>query len=228
MSDKNPTPVRTIADDLQVTPAPPTRTEYEWQDAGHAHNHQFLQPVLEQILGWGQGQALIDLGCGNGSLTVPFAERGYEIVGVDVAGSGIRAAQAAHPKLDFRAHDLAQPLPVDLRKRFDVALSAEVVEHLYLPRDLFARGDEALIPGGRLIVTTPYHGYLKNLALAVTGKFDSHWSPGWDYGHIKFFSRETLSQLGSECGYSMVEFHRIGRIPPLAMSMIAVFRKTGR
>jgi 2-polyprenyl-6-hydroxyphenyl methylase/3-demethylubiquinone-9 3-methyltransferase len=36
-------------------------------------------------------------------------------------------------------------------------------------------------------VTTPYHGYVKNLALAVTGQLDRHWQPWRDGGHIKFF-----------------------------------------
>jgi hypothetical protein len=38
-----------------------------------------------------------------------------------------------------------------------------------------------------LIITTPYHGYLKNIALSVSVKFDHHVNPLWDGGHIKFF-----------------------------------------
>ena len=79
---------------------------------------------------------------------------------------------------------------------FDTVLSAEVVEHLFLPRELFARAREALGDGGRLVVTTPYHGYAKNLALAVFGQFDQHWVPLSDYGHIKFFSKATLGGAG--------------------------------
>jgi 2-polyprenyl-6-hydroxyphenyl methylase/3-demethylubiquinone-9 3-methyltransferase len=211
----------------QVAPPqePSVRTEYEWTSGAHAHNHQFLLPTLEQILGTGKGEALIDLGCGNGSLTAVIARHGYEVVGLDVAGSGVQQAQLAYPNLDFRAHDVTRPLPQDLRQRFQIALSAEVIEHLFLPRDLFARADEALTADGRLIVTTPYHGYLKNLALAVTNKFDSHWAPGWDYGHIKFFSRATLLKLAADSGYSLERFYHVGRTPLLAMSMIGVFKK---
>jgi 2-polyprenyl-3-methyl-5-hydroxy-6-metoxy-1,4-benzoquinol methylase len=204
------------------------RSEYEWTNPGSAHNHQFLRPTLEKILSPGQGRQMIDLGCGNGSLTAPFATQGYQIVGLDAAGTGIREAKSAHPELDFRSHDMTNPLPDDLRARFDVALSAEVIEHLFLPRTLFHRADEALKTNGRLIVTTPYHGYLKNLAIALTNRYDEHWRPGWDYGHIKFFSRNTLIRLASESGYEVTAFHRVGRIPALAMSMIAVFKKNSR
>lgn len=201
------------------------RTEYEWTSGGHAHNHQFLMPDLDKILGDGCGLSLIDLGCGNGSLTAVYADHGYRTVGVDVAGTGIQHAQKTRPDLDFRAHDVGLALPNDLRRRFDVALSIEVIEHLYLPRELFRRADEALAPHGRLVISTPYHGYVKNLALAATNKFDHHWRPGWDYGHVKFFSKKSLQAIALECGYKMESFHRVGRIPPLAMSMIGVFRK---
>lgn len=201
------------------------RSEYEWDGAGHAHNHRVLLPALERVLGRADERRLVDLGCGNGALTATLAKRGFRTVGVDMAASGIGHAQSAHAELEFAEHDLSQPLPASLRNGFDVALAAEVIEHLFLPRALFHRAHEALQPGGTLIVTTPYHGWLKNLALAATNKFDHHWSPGWDYGHIKFFSRATLTAMSDECGFHVESFHRVGRIPPLAMSMILVLRR---
>jgi len=99
-------------------------------------------------------------------------------------------------------------------------VAVEVVEHLLLPRQLLERAREALRPGGIFIATTPYHGFLKNLALALTNKFDHHWHPLRDYGHVKFFSRETLSQLFGEQGLKVQRFARVGRVPALAKSMI--------
>jgi 2-polyprenyl-3-methyl-5-hydroxy-6-metoxy-1,4-benzoquinol methylase len=55
---------------------------------------------------------------------------------------------------------------------FDHVISTETVEHLYDPQ-AFARGCFAATrPGGRFICSTPYHGYLKTLALALAGKWD--------------------------------------------------------
>jgi len=78
---------------------------------------------------------------------------------------------------------------------------------------------------GGAIVSTPYHGYLKNLALAVTGKMDAHFTALWDHGHIKFWSIPTLTTLLTEAGFENVRFRRVGRIPALAKSMIAVAHK---
>ena len=104
-------------------------------------------------------------------------------------------------------------------------LSLEVIEHVYMPRKFAETCFELLDPGGHLILSTPYHGYWKNLALAITGRMDRHFTALWDNGHIKFWSIETLGMLLREAGFSNVRFVRTGRIPVLAKSMIAVAEK---
>ena len=74
-------------------------------------------------------------------------------------------------------------------------------------------------------LSTPYHGYLKNLALAVSGKMDSHFTALWDGGHIKFWSMATLATLLRETGFVDLEFRRVGRIPWLAKSMTVTARR---
>jgi 2-polyprenyl-6-hydroxyphenyl methylase/3-demethylubiquinone-9 3-methyltransferase len=82
-----------------------------------------------------------------------------------------------------------------------------------------------LTEGGTAIISTPYHGYLKNLTIALLGKYDAHHNPLWDHGHIKFWSPSTLGTLLEETGFQDVSFARVGRVPPLAKSMIAVAHK---
>ena len=79
-----------------------------------------------------------------------------------------------------------------------------------------------IAPGGIGVASTPDHGYLKNLALALAGKMDSHFTALWDGGHIKFFSMTTLGALLRELGAKEINFKRVGRIPHLAKSMIAI------
>ena len=77
------------------------------------------------------------------------------------------------------------PTSLDVH-RFDAVTSTEVIEHLFSPRSLPRFAARVLLPAGYLILSTPYHGYIKNLALSITGKWDRHFSPLWDGGHIKF------------------------------------------
>lgn len=62
--------------------------------------------------------------------------------------------------------------------------------------------------------------------MAFTGKLDNHFTALWDHGHIKFWSVRTLSILLEEAGFRDIRFERVGRIPALAMSMIAIARKS--
>jgi 2-polyprenyl-3-methyl-5-hydroxy-6-metoxy-1,4-benzoquinol methylase len=104
--------------------------------------------------------------------------------------------------------------------QFDAVVSLEVIEHLFDPRTFVARVRECLRPGGRFILSTPYHGYVKNLLIALCGHFDAHVDPLWIGGHVKFFSRRTLTALLSEQGFHVDSFIGAGRLPGLWKSMI--------
>lgn len=106
--------------------------------------------------------------------------------------------------------------------QFPVVLSLEVVEHVYAPRDYARTVFSLLRPGGVAIISTPYHGYWKNLALAMTGRLDAHFTALWDQGHIKFWSIRTLGDLLREAGFVDIRFERVGRVPALAKAMIAM------
>jgi 2-polyprenyl-6-hydroxyphenyl methylase/3-demethylubiquinone-9 3-methyltransferase len=54
---------------------------------------------------------------------------------------------------------------------------------------------------------------------------DQHFTALWDHGHIKFWSIQTLSTLLREAGFYELRFIRVGRVSPLAKSMIAIARK---
>ena len=98
---------------------------------------------------------------------------------------------------------------------------ARLFQPFALTRTVF----DTLEPGGLAFISTPYHGYWKNLMLACVGKWDEHLTVLWDGGHIKFFSINTLRILLREVGFQQISFLRVGRIPPFAKSMVALARK---
>ncbi len=196
--------------------------EFVWEDTKVPGAHRYLVPPTVRVLREMGARVVLDLGCGNGSFTALLQCRNFLVVGCDASESGIALARRAHPTIDFFEHDISNPLPSSFTGVYDAVVSLEVVEHLMQPRHLVARAYSALRPGGVLIMSTPYHGYWKNLSLALTNKFDSHWHPLRDFGHVKFFSRGTLSQLVHEAGFSVRDFLRVGRIPAFACSMILV------
>lgn len=184
--------------------------------------HRYFMPPLLALCGTvGPGIRVLDVGCGNGFTAGEFLTRGCEVVGVDLSESGVAQARAAYPAGRFEL----MPADSSLLKKlgcgsFDIVVSTEVVEHLYAPRPYAKSCFEALRPGGRFICTTPYHGYLKNVALSLMNQWDSHASPLWDGGHIKLWSRRTLSSLLREAGFVDLQFKGIGRAPGLWMTML--------
>ena len=203
-------------------PAGSSRTGYwEWEFSGPAPNHRYLVPAVVSCLPK-PPQRLIDLGCGNGALSSKLQTAGMIVTGIEGTESGVDRARQAYPDVTFIQHELGTPLPDTLQGQFDVVVSAEVIEHLFFPRELFARAREALGSSGMLLVTTPFHGYWKNLALSISGKMDAHHQATSDYGHIKFFSERTLGELAEKCGFRPIRFVRAGRIRPLESTMVLV------
>jgi 2-polyprenyl-6-hydroxyphenyl methylase/3-demethylubiquinone-9 3-methyltransferase len=197
---------------------------YRYNHASLGHHHAYILPIVERVIATERTNRIFDLGCGNGSTAAYFAARGYEVAGVDPSEDGIAFAKETHPDLRLEigsAYD-------DLASRFGTfpcVISLEVVEHLYSPRHYARTITDLLEPGGVAVISTPYHGYLKNIALAVSGKMEGHFAPLWDHGHIKFWSIRTLGQLFIEVGLRIEALHRVGRIPAFAKSMVCVARK---
>lgn len=201
--------------------------EFKFASADAEHTAQYLLPAVQRILA-GEGESaktsIFDLGCGNGATVEILQRHGYEVVGVDPSTSGIGEAHRAYPNLQLFVGSAYDNLAARFG-RFQVVLSLEVVEHVYYPRKFAATLFSLVRPGGLAIVSTPYHGYLKNVGMALSGKLDSHFTALWDEGHIKFWSILTLKELLIEAGFSGISFQRVGRIPVFAKSMIAVARR---
>lgn len=186
----------------------------------HMHKH-FLPAVFELTGPASPGMRVLDIGCGNGYTAGQFLQKGCEVVGVDLGVKGLDIARQTYPQARFALMGADSKILEKLEEApFDVVVSTEVIEHLYAPRQLISGAYAALRPGGRFICTTPYHGYLKNLVLALVNRWDRHLDPLSDGGHIKFWSKSTLFQLLTEAGFTNLQFRGAGRIPGLWMTMI--------
>jgi len=192
-------------------------------------HHDYLVPhvtrhVRERFRG--ARARVLDLGCGNGSVTASLAALGHDVMGVDISEEGIERAKKAYPHLKFA---VASVYDSDLIERaggeFDAVVSLEVIEHLYYPRRLFEQAHRLLHKGGLLVVSTPYHGYWKNLALSLVDGWDPHFGVTWDGGHIKFFSVKALTVMAGEAGFLHIRWQGVGRLPWLWKSTILVAEK---
>lgn len=205
-----------------------TKYEYYYQNHQSGHHHTYLkQPLIKMIsetmLATSTNQQqlrILDIGCGNGSLSHFIAQHGYEVVGIEESESGIELANRSFPDCRFIQGSIYNLPYQELGEKFDIVIATEVIEHLFYPKELLKNAKKCLKPSGRLILTTPYHGYLKNLALAVSGKMDKHYTSLWDGGHIKFFSVATMNHLLTSENYTNIKFTFSGGFPYFWKSML--------
>ena len=198
----------------------------EYWDTSLTWANAYLWPVLKEILAQHlfPHQRAFDLGCGNGATANMLSDLGFDVTGVDLSESGITLGRQSFPHLKLHVGNVYDNL-ADTYGQFPLVVSLEVIEHCFDPERFAKTFYNLITPGGVGVLSTPYHGYLKNLALAVVGKWDRHLTTLWPGGHVKFFSIATLRTLLLEAGFNDIRFIRVGRLPPLAKSMIAVVRK---
>ncbi|MDH4143863.1 MAG: class I SAM-dependent methyltransferase, partial [Acidimicrobiia bacterium] len=104
---------------------------------------------------------LLDLGCGTGWTSRMFAQRGYDVVGQDIAPSMIELARAAPPstgRVDFVVSDY-ETLPYE--GTFDIAVFYDALHHAVDEAEALAGAARALRPGGLLVTVEPGVGHAR-------------------------------------------------------------------
>ena len=147
------------------------------------------------------------------------------MIDIDAFEYGIGIARKAHPDVRFDVHSPYDDLR-DIVVDVDIVMSSEVIEHLYRPKLFLENVFKVLHTGGYVILTTPYHGYLKNLALSLFNHWDKHHTVERESGHIKFFSEKTLARMLKSCGFNDVVFYNAGRVRWLWKSMVCRAEKS--
>ena len=199
-------------------------TEYGWE-ASNPQSCGYIAPAVLRILDSLKVKRVCDLGSGNGILVGLLKNSGYDAAGVEYDKKGVEISQKNYPNSNFYnfSVDDDPALVLDAEgQAFDAVVSTEVIEHLFAPHSLPRFAKKILKKNGYLIVSTPYHGYIKNLALSIFNKWDKHHTALWHGGHVKFWSRETLTQLLEQNEFKVVAFYGTGRLPWLWKSMILV------
>jgi 2-polyprenyl-3-methyl-5-hydroxy-6-metoxy-1,4-benzoquinol methylase len=175
-----------------------------------------LPPRLELRRGFllanvSAGERVLDVGCGEGLFARALAAAGARVVGLDVAEEPLRRARASDPRLDLRLVE-AEGCWELADASFDAVWAGEVIEHVADTAGWLSEVRRVLVPGGRLLLSTPAHGRLLRLRIALSERaFAEHCDPLSD--HLRFYSRGTLSGLLSGFGFERVRVRGAGGLP---------------
>jgi SAM-dependent methyltransferase len=134
------------------------------------------------------GERVLDLGCGAGRFVAALRDAGADAIGVELADAALSRARANVPGADLRLVEPDGSLPLD-HSSVDLVWCSEVLEHVPDTAHLLLEVRRVLRPGGRLLVTVPYHGRVKNLLIALL-RFDAHFDPLGQ--HVRFYTARSL------------------------------------
>lgn len=165
---------------------------------------------------------VLDLGCGTGEFSQFLASLGYRPLGLDLSERAIAAAKSRVPNLDFRA-GTPEMFASEFAGRFAAIWSSEVIEHVFDVYGFLTAAHACLKPGGLIVLTTPYHGLIKNLLIDLGG-YANHYQPF--AGHIRFFDRRSLDRCLRHCGFTPRRWAGFGRPWPLYKSFFVTAEKT--
>jgi len=147
---------------------------------------------------------VLDVGCGTGALTKILADScQVEIVGVEPDRA--RAERAIARGLTVHAGFLTSDLGREIGT-FDIALFADVLEHLPNPQSLLLAARDFLRAGGAVIVSVPNVAHWSVRAEIVRGRFRYQPLGIMDATHLRWFTAESIKSLVASAGFKVTVY----------------------
>jgi SAM-dependent methyltransferase len=154
------------------------------------------------VRGLGPVDAALDLGCGDGLLSLEL--RASRLTLADVSEVALERARRRLPEARILRLEPDAPLPLE-DSAFELVLLAETVEHVRDVQLLLSEARRVLRPGGTLALSTPAHGRLTGLAVLARG-FESRFDPLSP--HLRFFTAHSLRAGLSDLGFEVASLRR--------------------
>lgn len=169
---------------------------------------------------------ILDIGCGNGNLSMALGSLGYNVKGIDVDATSIATATAKNTFTNV-VFEVADANKFTINDEYDLIVCTEVLEHLDTPTELVQSAYRILKPGGTMVVTVP-NGFgpretlmtkpmqwmmrkghaktLVNIKRFFGYKHATEQSSNPDLTHTQFFTRRSLFAMMEGAGFKPMAF----------------------
>ena len=142
------------------------------------------------------GINILDIGCGGGLLSEPMARMGANVTGIDASDKNIKIAKLHSKKNKLKINYLcSSPEKLNVKKKFDVILNMEIVEHVEDINFFIKSCSKHLKKNGLMFVAT-INKTLKSYIFAIVGaEYVLRWLPIGTHDWEKFVKPEELKKI---------------------------------
>ena len=149
---------------------------------------------------------LLDIGCGGGLLSEPMCRLGAKVTAIDASQKNINVASYHSNKNNLKINYLcSSPEKINLKKKFDVILNMEIVEHVD-DLKIFLKKSALLLNKNGLMFISTLNKTLKSYIFAIVGaEYILKWLPIGTHEWNKFVKPEELIEYGKKNNLKLIE-----------------------
>lgn len=118
---------------------------------------KYFLPYIERFIDIKEGLKVLEIGCGEGGILLPFARKGCHVVGVDFDAKKIAAATRIFSEENAEGRFIAEDVfkVKELEHEFDLIICHDVIEHIYDKNEFIAKCELMLKPQGMMFMSFP-------------------------------------------------------------------------
>ncbi len=150
---------------------------------------------------------ILDIGCGGGLISEPFARMGANVTAIDAGEKNIAIAKIHAEKSGLKIDYLATSAEelVETGEKFDVVFALEIIEHV-ADVEAFVKSCAALVKPSGLVFIATLNRTLKSLALAkIAAEYILRWLPIGTHDWKKFLKPSEINSYANKNGLELKE-----------------------
>ena len=173
-----------------------------WLDKEGSIDHDRLTMIVEHIE---PGKQVLEIGCGMGILAdkisrkVRYKGEDGHITVIDLSTVALERTRSRGVLEGFKVDIDTQTLPFE-SSTFDIIVSNSMIEHTFFPENTIKEGVRILKNGGKFIIMVPNIGHWRFRLWLLFGRFPYFENTPTDTLHIRFFTSQSIQELGKKFG----------------------------
>ena len=153
---------------------------------------------------------ILDIGCGGGLISVPMKRLGANVVGIDASLKNIKVAKIYSKKNNLQIKYIcSSPEKLKIKKKFDVLLMLEIVEHVN-DINLFIKQSSKFLKKNGLMFVATLNKTLKSYVFAIIGaEYILNWLPIGTHDWEKFMKPNELINIAKNSKLNLIDLNGI-------------------